>query len=136
MKLDLILENVRNKYNLGLLEESTTEEELLKGKILINEATMNIRKILVENGLISDTKVILENIMVKGVLGAGGLYAGTRAAGNWMNKKIDDPMDFSFNSEFYVKSPAEMKALFPDSQILIERFWGLPKSIIAIKEKA
>jgi len=31
-----------------------------------------------------------------------------------MNKKIDDPLDFGFNSEFYVKSPQEMKLLFPE----------------------
>lgn len=31
-----------------------------------------------------------------------------------MNKKIDDPMEFGFNDQFYVKSPAEMKTLFPE----------------------
>jgi len=62
MKLDLVLENTRNKYKLGLLEESEgmSEKDLLKGKIMINEATMDIRKMLVENGVMQQTKDILE----------------------------------------------------------------------------
>jgi len=62
MKLDLILENIRNKYNLGLLEESDSmsEKDLLSGKILINESTMNIRKMLVEGNLMENVKDILE----------------------------------------------------------------------------
>lgn len=31
-----------------------------------------------------------------------------------MNKKEDEPMEFGFNEEFYVKSPAEMKRLYPE----------------------
>lgn len=31
-----------------------------------------------------------------------------------MNKKIDEPLEFGFNEEFYVKSPAEMFALYPE----------------------
>lgn len=31
-----------------------------------------------------------------------------------MNKKIDEPLDFGFNEEFYVKSPQEMWRLFPE----------------------
>ncbi|MDH4200274.1 MAG: DNA polymerase III subunit alpha [Spirochaetia bacterium] len=31
-----------------------------------------------------------------------------------MNKKLDEPLDFGFNNEFYVKSPAEMFGLFPE----------------------
>ena len=90
MKLDLVLENVRNIYGLGLLEENVSEKETLKGKILINEATMTVRQMLVENGLMEDTKVILENLMVKTLAGGGALYAGSRAIGHAINKKIDD----------------------------------------------
>ena len=65
MKLDLILENVRNGYTLNLLEESSIhgvdEREVIKGKMLINESTMMVRKILVEEGLMQDVKVLLEN---------------------------------------------------------------------------
>lgn len=65
MKLDLILENVRNQYTLSLLEESTThgvdEKEVLMGKMLINESTMMIRKMLVEEGVMEDVKMLLEN---------------------------------------------------------------------------
>ena len=63
MKLDLILENVRNKYNFALLEESETlgEKEVLKGKILVNEATMNIRKYLIEEGIMDSVKSGLQN---------------------------------------------------------------------------
>lgn len=32
-----------------------------------------------------------------------------------MNKKKSDPMEFGFNSEFYVKTPQEMSRLFPDN---------------------
>lgn len=31
-----------------------------------------------------------------------------------MNKKITDPLEFGFNDEFYVKSPAEMAMLYPE----------------------
>ncbi len=61
MKLDLILENVRNKYNMGLLEESSLSElDVLKGKVMINESTMAIRKMLVEEGTIENVKSFLE----------------------------------------------------------------------------
>jgi hypothetical protein len=62
MKLDLILENVKNKYTLGLLEEgeSVSEIDLLKGKILINESLSTIRKILVEEGTITNVQNVLE----------------------------------------------------------------------------
>jgi len=31
-----------------------------------------------------------------------------------MNKKLDEPLEFGFNEEFYVKSPQEMFSLFPE----------------------
>ena len=65
MKLDLILENVRNSYTLNLLEESSVqgidEKEVLMGKMLINESTMMVRRILVEEGVMEDVKLVLEN---------------------------------------------------------------------------
>ena len=63
MKLDLILENIRGQYTLGLLEESEAlgEKEVLKGKLLINEATMEIRKMLVEEGVMADVRYLLES---------------------------------------------------------------------------
>lgn len=65
MKLDLILENVRNSYTLNLLEESSThgvdEREVIKGKMLINESTMMVRRILVEEGVMQNVKALLEN---------------------------------------------------------------------------
>ncbi len=62
MKLDLILENTRNKYSLGLLEESAgiSEQDVLKGKIMINEATMTIRKLLIEEGVMDSVKDLLQ----------------------------------------------------------------------------
>lgn len=62
MKLDLILENVRNKYSLGLLEESEgmDEKQILQGKILINESTMNIRSMLVDEGIVDNVKNYLQ----------------------------------------------------------------------------
>ncbi len=62
MKLDLILENTRNKYSLGLLEESEglSERDLLAGKIMINESTMTIRKMLVEEGTMQAVKGLLQ----------------------------------------------------------------------------
>jgi len=62
MKLDLILENVRNSYSLGLLEESEGlgEKEVLQGKIMITEATMNLRKMLVEEGVLVQARNLLE----------------------------------------------------------------------------
>lgn len=65
MKLDLILENVRNGYTLNLLEESAVhgvdEREVLMGKMLINESTMMVRRILVEEGVMQNVKALLEN---------------------------------------------------------------------------
>ena len=65
MKLDLILENVRNGYTLNLLEESAVhgvdEREVLMGKMLINESTMMVRRILVEEGVMENVKALLEN---------------------------------------------------------------------------
>ena len=69
MKLDLILENVKNKYTMGLLEESDLPEiDLLKGKILINESVMTVRSMLVEGGLIESTKTILEESFVNTII--------------------------------------------------------------------
>ena len=70
MKLDLILENVRNKYNLGLLEESEglDEKQLLEGKILITESTMAIRSMLVEEGTLTAAREILEEAWVDALL--------------------------------------------------------------------
>jgi len=58
MKIHLILENIRNKYRLGLLEESEnfSEKEILESKILLTEATMSIRHYLVEEGTIEAVK--------------------------------------------------------------------------------
>ena len=65
MKLDLILENVRNGYTLNLLEESAVhgvdEREVIMGKMLINESTMMVRRILVEEGVMENVKALLEN---------------------------------------------------------------------------
>jgi len=70
MKLDLILENVRNKYTMGLLEESTGMDEamVLKGKLLINESTMDIRNMLVEEGTIENVKELLTEAWVAKVI--------------------------------------------------------------------
>jgi len=69
MKLDLILENIRNKYTLGLLEESTVsgldEKSVLQGKIMINEATMTLRGILLEEGVMAGVKGALANDFAK-----------------------------------------------------------------------
>ena len=61
LKLDMILENVRNQYTLGLLEESTlSEKDVLQGKMMINESTMSIRKILVDEKVIEETRSMLQ----------------------------------------------------------------------------
>ena len=63
MKLDLILENIRNSYTLNLLEESSatdvSEREVLKGKKLINESTMMLRKMLIQEGVMEDVKAVI-----------------------------------------------------------------------------
>ncbi len=66
MKLDLILENVRNQYSLSLLEESEnfSEKEILESKILLNEATMSIKHMLVEEGVIQAVQQNLEEAWV------------------------------------------------------------------------
>lgn len=35
--------------------------------------------------------------------------------------------------DWYLLTPRQMKLLFPEAQILLERFGGLPKSIVAYK---
>lgn len=79
MKLDLILENVRMKYSLGLLEESEglSEKDILKGKILINESTMTIRKMLVEEGVMLDVRNLLQENWARNLAGgAAAIGAG------------------------------------------------------------
>ncbi len=46
MKLDLILENIRNRYSLGVLEESDALSEIktLQLKMMINESNMQANK--------------------------------------------------------------------------------------------
>lgn len=89
MKLDLILENIRNSYTLNLLEESSatdvSEMEVLKGKKLINESTMMLRRILIQEGVMEDVKAVIssqfrniieesfwENVSGKIIHGLGG----------------------------------------------------------------
>ena len=93
MKLDLILENIRNSYTLNLLEESSatdvSEMEVLKGKKLINESTMMLRKILIQEGVMEDVKDVIssqfkniieesfwEDMSGKIIHGLGGSTAG------------------------------------------------------------
>ena len=65
MKIDLILENIRNQYTLGLIEESTIEgldeRTVLKGKMLINESTMELRKMLIQEGVMADVRAMLHD---------------------------------------------------------------------------
>lgn len=65
MNIDLILENIRNQYTLGLIEESTIEgldeKTVLKGKMLINESTMELRKMLIQEGVIADVRAMLHD---------------------------------------------------------------------------
>ncbi len=69
MKLDLILENIRNRYSLGVLEESDSLSEIktLQLKMMINESTMQARKILIDNGLMESTRIILETAFIKAI---------------------------------------------------------------------
>ena len=73
-KLDLILENIRNKYNLEMLEETTlglTEKDILSGKILINESTMLVQDMLVNQGILSETRQLIgqlfQEALVQGI---------------------------------------------------------------------
>ena len=73
-KLDLILENIRNKYNLEMLEETTlglTEKDILSGKILINESTMLVQDMLVNQGILSETRQLMgqlfQEALVQGI---------------------------------------------------------------------
>lgn len=96
MKLDLILENIRNSYTLNLLEESSasdvSEIEVLKGKKLINESTMMLRRILIQEGVMEDVKAVIssqfrniieesfwEDVSGKIVHGLGGSTSGETA---------------------------------------------------------
>jgi hypothetical protein len=86
MQLDLILENVRNKYNMSLLEEGTnlSERDLLKGKMMINETTMNIRKMLITEGAVEQVKMMLQENWQQHLANNKGRYAagaGAVAAG-------------------------------------------------------
>ena len=92
MKLDLILENIRMQYSLGLLEESESmsEKELLKGKILINESVMNIRSMLVEEGTIQAVQNVLEEAWTDAVM-----QAANAATGEDAGDAVDAPVDAS-----------------------------------------
>ena len=72
MKLDLILENIKNKYTMGLLEEShgLAESDIRRCKITINESIMSIRNMLVEEGTIVAVQQVLEEAWIGEILEA------------------------------------------------------------------
>lgn len=87
MKLDLILENVRNTYTIGLLEESSIDEAtLLQGKILINESTMQIRKMLIDDNIMENTiqlmKQLFQEALIKEDVGIGGVSSAGVMSGS------------------------------------------------------
>lgn len=104
MKLDLILENTRNKYALGLLEESAnlTEIDLLKGRMMINESTMSIRKMLVEEGTMESIKSFLEESWTNALLEEFSGIAGDLdiAGGNYLSG-VDSDAGQAASTAFY-----------------------------------
>ncbi len=72
-KLQLVLENVRDRHMINILEEGTTELVALKTKKFLNENLSIINKILVEEGVVDGAKEHLANNW--------GKYAGGAAAG-------------------------------------------------------
>ena len=94
MKLDLILENIRNRYSLGLLEESEgmSEKDVLRGKIMINEATMSIRNMLVEEGTIAAVHQVLQEDWSDAVSDAYNNSVGAKPAVDALSNAYDvDP---------------------------------------------
>jgi hypothetical protein len=91
-KISMILENIQNKYNYALLEESEVlgEKEVLKGRMLVNEATMTIRKALLEENMVGQIKdalkasweaQIIEEMTQGQKIGLGAAGAGLAGAG-------------------------------------------------------
>jgi len=77
MSLELILENKKDTYLLNVLEENTSELQVLKTKKYLNENLNLIGKILVEEGILDTLKNNAGKIGL-GVAGAAGAaYAGT-----------------------------------------------------------
>lgn len=76
MKLDTILESVREDYLMKVLEEGTTTElDTLRTKKFLRESTQEIRKILIQEGVMDSVKNHLQNNWktYAGAAGAAGL---------------------------------------------------------------
>ena len=131
MKLDLILENVKNKYTMGLLEESEgmAEKDVLAGKILINESIMQVRKMLVEEGTIVAVQDLLQESwadhiaggaqgLAHGVAGVAGLATGDAEdgsmdldygdAGQAINSSMQQGYSQGYNPELNVGQTASI----------------------------
>lgn len=79
MKLDLILESIRDEYMIQVLEEGeVTELESLKTKRFLNESIKAVRGMLVEEGIMGSVKNHLANNWKKYAAGA----ATAAAVGN------------------------------------------------------
>ena len=97
-KIDLILENIRDQYSLEILEESEvfTESEILKGKILINESTMMIRKMLVDDGILESTRNYMGQLFTEALMQEDGAMPEAMSKGD---------MDYYKDSKFKKKTP-------------------------------
>ncbi|RLD42218.1 MAG: hypothetical protein DRI86_12070 [Bacteroidetes bacterium] len=79
-KLQLVLENVRDRHMINILEEGTTELVALKTKKFLNENLSIISKILVEEGVVDGAKQHLANNWGKYAAGAAAGGAALGAA--------------------------------------------------------
>jgi len=97
-KLDLVLESVRDRYMINVLEEGTTELGALKTKRFLTESTQRIKEILIQEGVMDSVKagvqnaylkakpVMMQNVdprISKGVMGLGALAGAGAIAGEY-----------------------------------------------------
>jgi hypothetical protein len=106
-KLQLVLENVRDRHMINILEEGVTELGVLKTKKFLNENLSVISKILVEEGVVDGARNHLANNWGTYAAGAGGAAAGTVAAGLVNPEAAGNAVDFLKDPSSYENGMAD-----------------------------
>jgi hypothetical protein len=82
MNLDLILENIRLGHIEALLQEATTDLEVVRGQRLINESIMQLRGVLMEEVSIQELKNSTRRTIKPGMVPAAAGMIGADAIGS------------------------------------------------------
>jgi len=126
-KLDLVLESVRDRYMINVLEEGTTELGALKTKRFLTENTQRIKEILIQEGVMDGVKAGIQNAYLKakttvdprvsrGVMGLGALAGAGAIAGEYGDEigaaydNVADKVNTAYNKFFHPTNSAVQSA--------------------------